>query len=76
MLITGCTDGIGLAFVESFSKMGFNLILVARNRDKLDGVLQSLRDKGHTNEIITLIADLGSSDEISQLTRDLSNLTN
>lgn len=36
VLITGCTDGIGLAYAEIFANMGFNLVLVARNKTKLE----------------------------------------
>ena len=35
VLITGTTSGIGKAFVEKFASMGNNIILVSRNRDKL-----------------------------------------
>ena len=35
VLITGTTSGIGKAFGEKFASMGNNLVLVSRNRDKL-----------------------------------------
>ena len=35
VLITGTTSGIGKAFAEKFASMGNNLVLVSRNRDKL-----------------------------------------
>ena len=35
VLITGTTSGIGKAFAEKFASMGNNIILVSRNRDKL-----------------------------------------
>ena len=34
-LITGCTSGIGKAFSVKFAQEGYNLILAARNTDKL-----------------------------------------
>ncbi|MBT2690961.1 SDR family oxidoreductase [Bacillus sp. ISL-47] len=34
-LITGATSGLGLEFVKLFAKDGFNLVLVARNEQKL-----------------------------------------
>ena len=34
-LITGCTSGIGKALSVKFAQEGYNLILVARNEDKL-----------------------------------------
>jgi len=35
VLITGTTSGIGKAFAEKFASMGNNLVLVSRNKDKL-----------------------------------------
>ena len=35
ILTTGTTSGIGKTFVEKFASMGNNIILVSRNRDKL-----------------------------------------
>ena len=43
-LITGSTDGIGLAFAKSLAKYGFNIILVARNPEKLQKVEQELKE--------------------------------
>jgi len=35
VLVTGATDGIGKEFCEQFAKLGFNIILVSRNEEKL-----------------------------------------
>ena len=35
VLITGTTSGIGKAFAEKFASRGNNIVLVSRNRDKL-----------------------------------------
>ena len=35
VLITGTTSGIGKAFAEKFASMGNNIVLVSKNRDKL-----------------------------------------
>lgn len=34
-VVTGATDGIGLGFCEVLVKLGFNLVLISRNPDKL-----------------------------------------
>ena len=35
VLVTGTTSGIGKAFAEKFASMGDNIVLVSRNREKL-----------------------------------------
>ena len=44
VLITGSSVGIGLALSRVFAAGGSNLILVARNREKLEQVAQELRN--------------------------------
>ena len=41
-LITGGSEGIGLAIAEELAKEGFNLILVSRNMDKLESAKTKL----------------------------------
>lgn len=32
VMVTGASDGIGKGFCEEFAKLGFNIVLVARNQ--------------------------------------------
>ena len=41
-LVTGATSGIGLEISKDLAKRGFNLILVARTKDKLDSLSSEL----------------------------------
>ncbi|WP_226667556.1 SDR family NAD(P)-dependent oxidoreductase [Metabacillus litoralis] len=41
-LITGATSGLGNEFVELFLKDGYNLVLVARNEEKLNEIKKSI----------------------------------
>lgn len=44
-LITGASGGIGLAFAELLARKRFNLVLVARNRKKLEAVKKDIEDR-------------------------------
>ena len=41
-LITGASSGLGKEFAIQLSKMGYDLILVARRKDKLKEIKQQL----------------------------------
>ena len=41
-IVTGCTSGIGKSFCEELAKIGFNLILVSRNRGKIENQADEL----------------------------------
>lgn len=42
-LITGATSGLGYEFVKLFAKDGYNLVIVARNKQKMEQIKQSLK---------------------------------
>jgi len=44
-IVTGCTDGIGKSICEEFAKLGINLVLVSRTKQKLDEQAKELQDK-------------------------------
>src|SRR5688572_14699848 len=44
-IITGANQGFGLAVVEHFVKEGANVVLCARNEEKLKEVEKSFKDK-------------------------------
>lgn len=45
VIVTGATDGIGKEFCNQFAKLGFNLVLVSRNLEKLKKVSQEFKVK-------------------------------
>ncbi|NOX88300.1 MAG: SDR family oxidoreductase [Calditrichaeota bacterium] len=53
-LITGASSGIGLELAKLFAKENYNLVLVARNKDKLEQSARELTEKNNIS--ITVIA--------------------
>lgn len=55
-LVTGASSGIGENFAQKLANQGYDLILVARSKDKLETLAQKLRASGRRVEVIA--ADL------------------
>ena len=45
-VVTGASDGIGRAFCIELSRKGYNVVLLSRNKNKLDAVAQACRNNG------------------------------
>ena len=64
--ITGASSGIGAEFASALARRGYDLVLVARRRDRLVELAESLeRSHGVTAE--PLAADLASDDGLAQV---------
>ena len=66
VFITGASSGIGATYAERFARSGHNLILVARDKLRLDKLAARLRAESNV-EVEVLQADLTRSDELSAL---------
>ena len=61
-LVTGATVGIGDSFTRHLASLGYNLIINARSRDKLEERANYLRAT-HNIEVVVLQADLATECE-------------
>ena len=44
-VVTGCTQGIGLSYVEELAKRGMSIVLISRNQEKLEEQARKVKQK-------------------------------
>jgi uncharacterized protein len=71
-LITGASTGIGLELAHLFAKDGYNLVLVARNRSKLESLAKELRSE-HQVQVTVLVQDLADPSTPRTIARQLAD---
>lgn len=65
-LVTGASSGIGAVYADRLARRGFDLILVARNRERLEALAAKLvRETGRKVEVLP--ADLTNRQDIAQV---------
>ena len=69
-LITGASTGIGAVYADRFAKRGYDLILVARNQERLSEAAARLKSTGRRIETIT--ADLMKKEDVQRVAERLN----
>lgn len=72
ILVTGATDGIGLATSKTLVKLGHNILIHGRSADKL-AVTKALLEKNNESTTIDMFcADLSKPDQTHKLGKEIS----
>ena len=71
-LLTGASSGIGEAFARQLAGEGLDLILVARNQERLNQIAQGLQNE-HKVQVDTRAVDLSRSEEVTEVLKSLSS---
>lgn len=74
VLITGASSGIGATYAERFARRGHDLVLVARNKERLDALAARLREESSVN-IDVVQADLTHPEHLARVEQRLASDT-
>jgi len=72
VVITGGSVGIGNAIAHGFAKEGANIIICARDKERMNSAAKEL-EKLHKVKVTAITADLSKADDIDNMLRQIQN---
>jgi len=68
--IAGGSDGLGAAFSEALARRGFNLVLTARNKERLEAAAKRLKET-YSVDVLTFAVDLADFENVKNIIASL-----
>ncbi len=72
ILITGAAQGIGKETARALARMGANIVLVARDRERGEATVSEIQASSGNSSVELLVADLSSLTAVRRLAEDFS----
>jgi len=69
-LVAGGSNGLGAAYAESLARRGMNLILMAREKERLEAAAAMLREK-YNVDVIAIAVDLADFEKVKSIINGL-----
>jgi uncharacterized protein len=70
-VVTGASSGIGAVYADRLARRGHDLILIARDRERLDALAKRLSDDT-ARRVEVIVADLVNTDDLARVEHVLS----
>lgn len=62
-VVTGGSEGIGLAIAKKLAQQGFNIVIIARSTEKLRIAREEILKENQLADVLTLSMDFSNSDK-------------
>jgi len=70
-VVTGASSGIGKVYADRLAKRGYDLILIARRKERLDALSNELQQR-YDAKVEVLVADLGNEADLKRVADTLA----
>ena len=71
--MTGASSGLGRVFCRKLAAIGFNIVMVARRKERLEQLAEEIAEYHHIQTRV-ICADLSNEEETKKIVRDVNDL--